>query len=695
MEKQDVKIFVMMLALVLAMEVRPLYAQGDQEPVHDHSKQERAGITLDPIVVIAAPDSTPLETTLNPKQAQLPVPAGDATDYLKTVPGFSAVRSGGANGDPVFRGMFGSRLNILTNGADISGSCPNRMDAPSSYISPESFDRVTIIKGPQTVLWGGGASAATIRFERMPEKFTEPGARFRAGFLAGSYDRYDEYVEAAAGYEHVYARVNANYARSSDYEDGNGRRVPSKWMKWNTDAAIGWTPDEKTLLELSGGTGDGYARYAGRGMDGTRFQRESFAFRFEKSGLETVLDKLEAQAYYNHTDHVMDNYNLRTPSGTGMMAMPMESNPTRTLYGGRTAATMRLGEGNTLITGFDLQFDEHTAWSTNAPERRTDMEMFKFGMFGELSTELGKNDKIIVGLRGDYVRADDLRKKNEVSGMGTMQRTTRFHYDDDRESLLPSAFIRHEQTFDDLSLMSYIGIGYTERFPDYWELTQKKSAEERAFHDLRPEKTLQLDAGLQYKKDDLNLWLSVYAGLIKDYILFNAQVVSMGMGTETVTTVKNIDAQIMGGELGGSYLLFEHLRLSSSLAYAWAENTDDNRPLPQIPPLEARFGANFETDVWQAGLLWRVVARQDRVALNQGNVVGKDFGKSSGFCVLSAYAGVDFAEHFNLSVGVDNIFDTAYSEHLNLAGNAGWGFSADSRTYEPGRTFWARVSVEF
>ncbi|MDR2604270.1 MAG: TonB-dependent copper receptor [Desulfovibrio sp.] len=695
MEKQYVKIFVMMFALVLelAVEVRPLYAQTGGEPVHSPSGQERAGIPLDPIVVIAAPDSTPLETTLNPKQAQLPVPAGDAADYLKTVPGFSAVRSGGANGDPVFRGMFGSRLNMLTNGANISGSCPNRMDAPSSYISPESFDRVTIIKGPQTVLWGGGASAATIRFERMPEKFTEPGARFRAGFSAGSYDRFDEYVEAAAGYEHVYARVNANYARSSDYEDGNGRRVPSKWMKWNTDAAIGWTPDDKTLLELSGGTGDGYARYAGRGMDGTRFLRESFAFRFEKSGLGTVLDKLEAQAYYNHTDHVMDNYTLRAPSG--MMPMPMKSNPTRTLYGGRVAAALRLGEGRTLTTGFDVQFDEHTAWSTGAPERRADMEIFKFGVFGEQSTEIGKNDKIIAGLRGDYVRADDLRKKTEAGGMGGMSMTTRFHYDDDRESLLPSAFIRHEHTFDVLPLMSYIGIGYTERFPDYWELTQKKSAEERAFRDLRPEKTLQLDAGLQYKKDDLHVWLSAYAGLIKDYIVFNDQVIRMGMSTSTTTTVRNVDAHIMGGELGGSFLLFDLLRLSSSLAYAWAENTDDNRPLPQIPPLEARFGANVETDEWQAGVLWRVAARQDRVALNQGNVVGKDFGKSSGFSVLSAYAGVNFADHFNLSVGVENIFDTAYSEHLNLAGSSGWGFPADSRTYEPGRTFWAKVSVEF
>jgi iron complex outermembrane receptor protein len=31
------------------------------------------------------------------------------------------------------------------------------MDAPTSYISPETYDKLTVIKGPQTVLWGPGA----------------------------------------------------------------------------------------------------------------------------------------------------------------------------------------------------------------------------------------------------------------------------------------------------------------------------------------------------------------------------------------------------------------------------------------------------------------------------------------------------------------------------------------------------------
>ncbi len=51
--------------------------------------------------------------------------------------------------------------------------------------------------------------------------------------------------------------------------------MPSAWERWNADVALGWTPDENTWLELTGGKSDGEALDAGRDMDGSRFARES------------------------------------------------------------------------------------------------------------------------------------------------------------------------------------------------------------------------------------------------------------------------------------------------------------------------------------------------------------------------------------------------------------------------------------
>lgn len=289
--------------------------------------------TLDPVVITGVAPSAPLTFTTDPKLPRQPLPASDGTDYLKTIPGFSAIRNGGTNGDPVLRGMFGSRLNILTNGTAMPGACPSRMDAPSSYISPENFDQLTVIKGPQTVLWGPGASAGTVRFDRDTPPITEPGVRFDGSLTGGSFGRNDQTADLTAGNEKVYTRFTANHSHSQDYKDGDGNTVPSRWDKWNADVALGFTPDADTLYELTAGTGDGEARYAGRGMDGSQFKRESFGLRFEKRNLGEVLNQVQAQLYYNYADHVMDNYTLRAPDPSSSMAMPMASDVDRAHLG--------------------------------------------------------------------------------------------------------------------------------------------------------------------------------------------------------------------------------------------------------------------------------------------------------------------------------------------------------------------------
>ncbi|HAQ25347.1 MAG TPA: TonB-dependent copper receptor, partial [Pseudomonas sp.] len=215
------------------------------EPV-DHSEHAHhaSSAELAPMVITGVAQQSPLTVATDPKIPRQPVPASDAGDYLQTIPGFSAVRGGGSNSDPVFRGMFGSRLKLLANGAEMLGACPSRMDSPSSYITPENYDALTVIKGPQTVLWGPGNSAATILFERDPEDFSELGGRIDASFLVGSDGRFDRNIDAAAGGEQGYIRLLANRSDSDDYQDGNSDDVHSRWDKWSTDLVLGWTPDE-------------------------------------------------------------------------------------------------------------------------------------------------------------------------------------------------------------------------------------------------------------------------------------------------------------------------------------------------------------------------------------------------------------------------------------------------------------------
>jgi iron complex outermembrane receptor protein len=674
-----------------------LATQAHAAQTTEHDPEQHA-LQLPPSVVTAVQQSSPLTVVADPKDPRQPVPASDAADYLKTIPGFSAIRSGGSNSDPVLRGMFGSRLLLLTDGGQMLGACPGRMDAPSSYISPETFDLLTVSKGPQTVIWGPGASAGVVRFDREPERFGELGARLHASVLAGSNGRFDQTLDGAVGGEQGYLRVTGNRSHSDDYDNGNGDTIPSRWDKWNGDVALGWTPDADTLIELTAGRGDGEARYGGRSMDGTQFQRESLGLRVERSNLGGVLDKVEAKVYYNYADHIMDNFRLRMPDPTSMMRNPMESQVDRRTLGARLAATWKWDDFE-LVTGLDAQRSEHRArrstynmmtgyMDADRFPWNKDALMHNYGAFAEATWSLAEHDRLVSGARVDRASAKDYRQSfRSMMGMPRPNPTV----GETRADTLPSGFARYEHDLSNSPTTVYAGIGHVQRFPDYWELFSAglngPAGADNAFDGIKPEKTTQLDIGIQYQGDAMQAWASAYVGQVRDYILFDYR----GMSTQA----DNVDARIMGGELGVAYDLTTNWKTDATLAYAWGKNSSDGEALPQMPPLEARLGLTYQRDDWSVGALWRVVDGQGRIADGRGNVVGQDFGDSAGFGVLSLNGAYRVSEQVKLSAGVDNLLDKQYAEHLNLGGDSGFGFPADTRIDEPGRTLWAKVDFDF
>ena len=653
-------------------------------------------VDFDAMVVTGVAPSAALTFVTDPRQPRQPVPASDGADYLKTIPGFGVIRGGGTNGDPVLRGMFGSRLNLLAGDGALAGACPSRMDNAMSYISPETWDGLTVIKGPQTVLWGGGAAAGTVRFERDIPYFPEPGVQARGSVLAGSSGRNDQVIDFAGGNESFYGRVTANRSDSDDYQDGDGNRVPSAWMKWNADAALGWTPDADTVIEASFGRGDGEARYAGRGMDGSQFDRTSYGLRFEKKNMQGTLNEVEANLYYNDIDHVMDNYSLRDPDPDGMMPMPMASNVAHRTVGGRAALTWR-GHHWDLTGGIDGRASRHSQrrgagrdaylaqpWNVDARFRQA-------GAFAELHWHLSDRHHLIGGARLDRSEAEDRRMHAGGGHGGGAMPMPNPTFGMTRSETLPSAFIRYEQNVPDSNLSWYAGVGHTARMPDYWELFSPDHGPDgsaNAFAGVDPERTTQLDLGLNYKGESIDAWVSVYAGRMRDYILFD-----YGMHG---TTAGNADADIRGGEAGIEWRPADHWKIGGSLAYAWGELADSGQPLPQMTPMEARLTAGYDNRRWSAGALLRVVSGQDRVSKSLGNVVGRDLGPSPGFAVFSLNGGYRFSETVQLTAGIDNLFDRSYSEHLNLAGNSAFGYPADPvRINEPGRTGWVKLNLEF
>ena len=77
------------------------------------------------------------------------------------------------------RGLGGPRLGIVMNDSlEVSGA-NHGTDPATSYIQPDAHDHVTVVKGPNSVLYGSSMGGLVI-FNELPKRFDKPGVQARA-----------------------------------------------------------------------------------------------------------------------------------------------------------------------------------------------------------------------------------------------------------------------------------------------------------------------------------------------------------------------------------------------------------------------------------------------------------------------------------------------------------------------------------
>lgn len=674
---------------------------------------------MEQMVVTAVKTEQPLNLVTDPKKPRQPLPANDGADYLKTIPGFSVIRKGGTDGDPVLRGMAGSRLSMVLDGESILGGCSMRMDPPTAYIFPETLDQIRVIKGPQTVKYGPGNSAGVVLFERDQERPQEAGWDLHASLLGASAGRSDGLIDAAYASPEFTLRGTATSASADDYQDGDGVTVHSRYARWNGQFGFAWTPDDDTRMELSTARSDGEAAYADRGVDGSKFARENVNAKFVRNNLSDLVRSVELQGYYNYVDHVMDNYTLREPAGTSMMgdATQMAMNPDRETSGGKLMLTLAPAENLELTAGLDTQQNRHSNRSSMNQSvvdyrdlaRVADAEFSQTGLFTELSWEISPGNLWVAGARLDDWRLRDLRDEIALSMMSSVANPSAGQKRDER---LHAGFARFEKAVEVNAAASatvYAGIGYTERFPDYWEIIAKETADSVSALDIAAEKTTQLDVGYIYRAEKLSASVSAFANVIDDYLMIESGFTKMsaggGMGgmagmhgmdsTRTTSIVRNIDARSWGMELDLGYRFSENWRTELTLSSVRGANESDGTTLAQLPPLETRLGLYYQQAAWSGGILWRALAAQDRVDIGRGNIAGQDFGPTDAANILSLNGGWRASAELLVTAGVDNLLDETYAEHISRAGSAIPGFDQLARINEPGRTLWMKAVYSF
>ncbi|GHD63122.1 TonB-dependent receptor [Thalassobaculum fulvum] len=660
-----------------------------------------------PAVVVEAPRLTiPATATTDPRAADV-LPAADGGDYLRSVPGVSGTRMGGHGIDPVIRGLQGNQLNITSDGAYLFGGCPNRMDPPSSFAPVETFDRVTVSQGYQTVTRGPGGPGGHVAFERTAPVLAD-GKPYEAD-VGGGWDANgntrEGYADVAAGSHGAYVRAVGAVKEAENYDDGSGNEIRSGFSQRSIDLTAGY----KTAGGAAFSIGTGFARvddalYEGAAMDAPLDESRTLRGRLAVPLQNGPVSEVRADAYVTAVDHVMDNYSLR--DWTAAMAMRVDSESDT--YGGSLAADLPLGA--TLLTvGLDVQRNQREALryrgmsDSNVTQLNSlmwpDTDIRQFGVFAEGTTELTGTTRLVLGARYDRVDAELGRAGEVVASTGRSANDLyRLYYGttgDDRAENNLGGLARLEYDLNPATTV-HVGFSRSVRTADATERSMASDMMASSWvgnPDIEPEAHHQAEIGVQTGAKAWSVGAIAYVDRVGDFILRDTARGQDGIQLSNGATVyRNVDALLSGFTVNGRYRFGGNWVVSGDATYTYGSNLDDRQPLAQIPPLEGKVGLAYEADGWSIGTTLRGAMKQTRVDSDPATGSGRDAGETPGWLTQDIYASVDMVAPFKLRVGVTNLFDRTYAYHLNRSNSFD---PTEVQVNEPGRSVYLRVSASF
>jgi len=188
------------------------------------------------------------------------------------------------------------------------------------------------------------------------------------------------------------------------------------------------------------------------------------------------------------------------------------------------------------------------------------------------------------------------------------------------------------------------------------------------------------------------------ADKVKDRIIFDrahGQSGTASKGGGIIT--RNVDARLFTAQAYARYNFNPHWAAGIKATYNYGHNETDGRPLYQIRPFEAAVQADYKNyfayGSYNIGAATRFVAKQTRGDFDAASGLGIDKREAAkGFTVADLYAGVNIKDKYGLRLGVNNVFNKKYAEHIS--GDHVLALSP-SVVYAPGRTYWLSLHAAF
>ena len=631
-------------------------------------------------IVVTAPRITSLDAASTAEDEHATSPDGAA--FIARQPGAALVDNGTLSGQVQMRGLFGERIALRINGQQFATGGPNAMDPAMHYAPMALIDRVEIARGISPVRDGpglGGGVNTVLKQVRFGE-----GQGFSPQVdVSGQYRSVDDSV--ALGGMAGLASETLRFGMIASWEKGDDTRFPG--------GRIATTGYERAVYGVHAGfrAGPGEFSLEYRRQDTGRSGNPPFAMDivyfhtdFARIGFEGDLAdgvRLETHADYAGVSHRMNNYEERPAP---VMAMTRQSDTYAdtmsadvSLRFGSAQRHLRIGADFELIDkGYMLYNPLAPAFFIHPLDRA---HSDRLGAFAEWRTGAGPVEADL-GLRVDRHGAETGAPR---FGPGVPA----------GPAGLALAFANADREWSgttvDASMRLWAELGaftprltlarktrapsLIERFS--WLPTEASGglADGNIYvgtPGLKPERAWIAELGFDWSGASAYARPVVYYRRINDFIqgvpfdvtpgVVNTPVemVSQASGDATPLRFANTDAEIWGADIAFGAQIAGPLRIDGVASYVRGKRRDLADNLYRMAPANGRLALVWEAARWSMSIEGQAVAAQTKVS------VTNDEAASKGYVLANIYGHWLVRDGVRLDVGIENLFDRQYQEHL-------------------------------
>ena len=630
-----------------------------------------------------------------------------AEALFKQSPSVSLVRRSGIANDVIVRGQKKDNINVTIDGTKVCGACPNRMDPPVSHVLTNNIDFIEINEGPYNIEDFGVLSADVKVHTIEPSK--EWSGDINLGY--GSWNYKKAAFSLSGGTDTLRVLLSGSTETSEQYEDGdgndfvgqiqreidNGKVNMSKnpqyqdkykdmdaYEKKTLMTKIFWniTDNQELRLSYTANRSDDVL-YPSSKMDAIYDDSDIYNLEYIAKDLGKYSKELNFQVYQSEVEHPMST-EYREMGAVSYMTHAL----TTTMQGAKLKNSFDLGN-HTITGGLDYSLrnwdggyyknDVALAEKFFHSIYDADTENYAFFLKDQITM-----DKLVwdVGLRYDTT---------EITSKNSMQQ------DNDYDELNGYIFATYNA---DKKTKYFAGLGKSSRVPDakelYWigspmvmpDGTMK--AMSIGTPNLNDTINYEFDIGMEKQFENASFKVKAFYSQLDDFIAYN--------DSKAMNKYENVDASIYGFEVSGTYIATGSLYFDYGMAYQRGEKDNPlsgqiGTNMPEIPPLKYNLAANYD---WDETLTLR--------AEIVGSDTWTDFDAENGEQELDAYAVVNlkvtkrFAQNFELTIGLDNVFDTTYAvsnTYKDLILLPTVGDNEVMLMNEPGRYAYTNLSYKF